>query len=209
MKMENIKKLEEYKYLIPKQDGMRVPGILYISEKLLSKAIADNAPLQVMNVAKLPGIVKHSLAMPDVHWGYGAPIGGVGAFDYESGVIVPGFVGYDINCLTGETKILHKYGYYLPIENFEGKWEELICFNKEKKSKEEAKIIRFIKRKNDGDIYFIKTEAGYEIKATEEHPFWTEKGKKEVKNLKIGDFVVVFPFKGVPYEEPPDETILD
>ncbi|RKY31053.1 MAG: RNA-splicing ligase RtcB [Candidatus Omnitrophota bacterium] len=209
MKMENIKKLEEYKYLIPKQDGMRVPGILYISEKLLSKAIADNAPLQVMNVAKLPGIVKYSLAMPDVHWGYGAPIGGVGAFDYESGVIVPGFVGYDINCLTGETKILHKYGYYLPIENFEGKWEELICFNKEKKSKEEAKIIRFIKRKNDGDIYFIKTEAGYEIKATEEHPFWTEKGKKEVKNLKIGDFVVVFPFKGVPYEEPPDETILD
>jgi len=204
-----IKKVNDYKWIIEKREGMRVPGVLYISEKLLKKAISDNAPLQVMNVAKLPGIVKYSLAMPDVHWGYGAPIGGVGGFDAESGVIVPGFVGYDINCLTGETKILHKHGYYLPIENCEGKWEELVCFNKEKKLKEDAEVIRFIKRKIDGYIYFIKTESGYEIKATEEHPFWTEKGKKEVKDLKIGDFVVVFPFRGVPYENPSDETILD
>ncbi len=93
-----IEKVNDFKYLIPKTEGMRVPGILYISEKLLDKVISDNAVSQVMNVAKLRGITGYSLAMPDVHWGYGAPIGGVGAFDAESGVIVPGFVGYDINC---------------------------------------------------------------------------------------------------------------
>ncbi|MCM8829445.1 MAG: RtcB family protein [Candidatus Omnitrophica bacterium] len=98
MELKEIEKISEYKWLIPKKEDMRVPGVLYISEKLLNKALSDNAPLQVMNVSKLRGIVKYSLAMPDVHWGYGAPIGGVGGFDAESGVIVPGFVGYDINC---------------------------------------------------------------------------------------------------------------
>lgn len=94
----DIKKVNDYKWIIPKKEGMRVDGVIYISEKLLKKAIEDNAIQQIVNVAKLPGIVKYSLAMPDVHWGYGAPIGGVGAFDIESGVIVPGFVGYDVNC---------------------------------------------------------------------------------------------------------------
>ncbi|HOL21338.1 MAG TPA: RtcB family protein [bacterium] len=98
MELKDIEKVSEYKWLIPRKEDMRVPGVLYISEKLLDKALSDNAPLQVINVAKLRGILKYSLAMPDVHWGYGAPIGGVGAFDAEKGVIVPGFVGYDINC---------------------------------------------------------------------------------------------------------------
>jgi len=93
-----IEKISDYKYIIPREEDMRVAGIIYISEKLLPKVISDNAHLQVMNIAKLRGITKYSLAMPDVHWGYGAPIGGVGAFDAESGVIVPGFVGFDINC---------------------------------------------------------------------------------------------------------------
>ncbi len=93
-----IEKIDDYQYIIPKVEDMRVPGILYISEKLLSKAISDNATSQVINIAKLRGITKYSLAMPDIHFGYGAPIGGVGAFDEKSGVIVPGFVGFDINC---------------------------------------------------------------------------------------------------------------
>ncbi len=93
-----IEKINDFKYIIPRSEGMRVPGILYISEKLLDNVLSDNAVSQVANVAKLRGITSYSLAMPDVHWGYGAPIGGVGAFDAESGVIIPGFVGYDINC---------------------------------------------------------------------------------------------------------------
>lgn len=77
---------------------MRVPGIIYTSEKLLERMGSDESPRQVANVAYLPGIVKYSLAMPDVHWGYGFPIGGVAAFDPQDGIISPGGVGYDINC---------------------------------------------------------------------------------------------------------------
>jgi tRNA-splicing ligase RtcB len=77
---------------------MNVPGIIYSSERLIKEMGADESPKQVANVAHLPGIVKYSLAMPDMHWGYGFPIGGVAAFDLRDGIISPGGVGYDINC---------------------------------------------------------------------------------------------------------------
>ncbi|NQU11350.1 RtcB family protein [bacterium] len=78
---------------------MRVPGRIYASEPMLKHVIGDNALEQVANVAHLPGIQKYSLAMPDIHWGYGFPIGGCCATDPEAGgVISPGGVGYDINC---------------------------------------------------------------------------------------------------------------
>ena len=78
--------------------NMNVPGIIYASEKMISKILMDKSPIQVANVATLPGILKASMAMPDIHWGYGFPIGGVAAFDVDKGVISPGGVGYDINC---------------------------------------------------------------------------------------------------------------
>ena len=77
---------------------MRVPGIVYASERLFRGMGADEGPKQVANVAHLPGIVTASLAMPDMHWGYGFPIGGVAAFDMDEGIVSPGGVGYDINC---------------------------------------------------------------------------------------------------------------
>jgi tRNA-splicing ligase RtcB (3'-phosphate/5'-hydroxy nucleic acid ligase) len=77
---------------------MRVPGIVFADERLMSTIRADQALQQVANVACLPGIVRASLAMPDIHWGYGFPIGGVAAFDPDDGVVSPGGVGYDINC---------------------------------------------------------------------------------------------------------------
>lgn len=77
---------------------MHVPGIIYASDKLMKAMGKDESPKQVANVAQLPGIVKHSLAMPDMHWGYGFPIGGVAAFDINGGIVSPGGVGYDINC---------------------------------------------------------------------------------------------------------------
>jgi tRNA-splicing ligase RtcB len=79
--------------------GMRVPGIIYSSETMINDVMHDNAPEQVANAAHLPGIVEASMAMPDIHWGYGLPIGGVVATDIDNGgVITPGGVGYDINC---------------------------------------------------------------------------------------------------------------
>lgn len=98
-KMElEFEKINDYKWRIPKQGGMNVDGIIYADEKMIKTIQSDQSPEQVANVAHLPGIVKNSLAMPDIHWGYGFPIGGVAAFDMDEGVISPGGVGYDINC---------------------------------------------------------------------------------------------------------------
>ncbi len=96
----SLEKVDEYRWRIPTsyKPGMRVPGLIYADERLLEHIKEDMAPEQVVNVAHLPGIVKYSLSMPDIHWGYGFPIGGVAGFDVKTGVISPGGVGYDINC---------------------------------------------------------------------------------------------------------------
>lgn len=87
-----------YRIIRKGRADMRTDGVMFLNEALLEKVEADASPQQVANVATLPGIVGNSLAMPDMHWGYGFPIGGVAAFDVEEGVISPGGVGYDINC---------------------------------------------------------------------------------------------------------------
>jgi tRNA-splicing ligase RtcB (3'-phosphate/5'-hydroxy nucleic acid ligase) len=96
--MSELKRLDDCRWMIPQTGNMRVPGIIYSSERLIREMGSDESPKQVANVAHLPGIVKYSLAMPDMHWGYGFPIGGVAAFGLKDGVISPGGVGYDINC---------------------------------------------------------------------------------------------------------------
>jgi len=93
-----LEKLDENRWLLPQTGAMRVPGIIYANEKIYQLLKSDESAKQVAHVAHLPGIVKFSLAMPDVHWGYGFPIGGVAAFELDSGIISPGGVGYDINC---------------------------------------------------------------------------------------------------------------
>jgi tRNA-splicing ligase RtcB len=92
-------KIRDNVWEIPVSGNMNVPGRVYISEEMISNNLKTGDALkQVMNVAHLPGIEKYSLAMPDIHWGYGFPIGGVAATNLEEGVISPGGVGYDINC---------------------------------------------------------------------------------------------------------------
>ena len=95
-----LKRIDDCRWEIPRdyKDGMRVPGLIYASEEMVHQIREEQAPEQVANVAFLPGIVGRSLAMPDIHWGYGFPIGGVAATRVEDGVISPGGVGYDINC---------------------------------------------------------------------------------------------------------------
>ena len=96
-----LEKVDEYHWSIPASydPGMRVPGLIFADEHLLKDIKEDQALQQVANVAHLPGIVKASMAMPDIHWGYGFPIGGVAAMDpNEGGVISPGGIGFDINC---------------------------------------------------------------------------------------------------------------
>lgn len=94
-----LEKMNDFVWSIPTyKPGMRVPGRVFASEKLLEKIQSDRTLQQCVNVAHLPGIYKYAITLPDGHEGYGFPIGGVAATDYDEGVISPGGVGYDINC---------------------------------------------------------------------------------------------------------------
>ena len=95
-----LEKIDDYRWRMPKsyKTGMRVPGIIYTDEDMLKHILKEQTLEQVANVAFLPGIVDYSLAMPDIHWGYGFPIGGVAATRVDDGVVSPGGVGFDINC---------------------------------------------------------------------------------------------------------------
>ncbi|HNS83412.1 MAG TPA: RtcB family protein, partial [Methanolinea sp.] len=97
--LPGIQRVREFEWQVPVGyvPGMRVPGVFFLSETLAG-TLEEGAVQQLANVATMPGIVARSLAMPDIHWGYGFPIGGVAAFSLDEGVISPGGVGFDINC---------------------------------------------------------------------------------------------------------------
>lgn len=100
MKIEDFEQINEYLWQIPKtyRDDMRVPARVYASRELLEDAVDDKSFDQLINTTTLPGIVGYAIAMPDVHQGYGFPVGGVAATDVDEGIISPGAIGYDINC---------------------------------------------------------------------------------------------------------------
>src|SRR6266699_5925872 len=95
-----LQRVDANRWRIPRQynEAMHVPGMIYADDELIAQIQEDNALHQVANVATLPGIVGYSLAMPDIHWGYGFPVGGVAATGAENGVVSPGGIGFDINC---------------------------------------------------------------------------------------------------------------
>ena len=96
--LDKLRRIDDTKIEIPSdyKEGMRVNGVIYVDE-VLERELESQSVDQVANVATLPGIVKASMAMPDVHAGYGFSIGGVAAFDLKEGIVSPGGVGYDIN----------------------------------------------------------------------------------------------------------------
>jgi tRNA-splicing ligase RtcB len=100
MRKQDLQRLDEFLWEIPRayRGDMRVPGRVYTTERMLEQIVSDRSLEQLVNVATLPGIQKYAIAMPDVHEGYGFPIGGVAAVDAVDGVISPGGIGYDINC---------------------------------------------------------------------------------------------------------------
>jgi len=93
----DIEKQDEWRWIIPKTGKMNVEGLVYANEEMMADIRKDQSLQQVINVAALPGIRGRSMAMPDIHRGYGFPIGGVAGFDTSEGVVSPGGVGYDIN----------------------------------------------------------------------------------------------------------------
>lgn len=98
MTTPDLIQVSEYVWELPAVGGMRVPGRVYADRELIQEVRDDQSLVQVANVAHLPGILRYSMAMPDIHFGYGFPIGGVAAFSVEEGIVSPGGVGYDINC---------------------------------------------------------------------------------------------------------------
>ncbi len=206
-----IRQLNEYLWEIPKEGGMRVPARIYATKRMMDDIRSDNAPQQAANVAHLPGIVKASLAMPDIHWGYGFPIGGVAAFDLDEGVISPGGVGYDINCLAGTTPVLHAHGYTRPIAEMASTWREarLLCQDFAARRSDDTPVVRYLKLRPSRTVYRVTTEDGAEVLATGDHPFWTPAGMIPLENLRPGDPVARYPFEGVPYEPPGDRVLVD
>ncbi len=93
-----IERIGRVKWKIPREGRMRVDAIFYANDRILPKIQEDKSLEQLVNVASLPEIVGNTIGMPDIHWGYGMPVGGVAAFDAEEGIVSPGAVGYDINC---------------------------------------------------------------------------------------------------------------
>lgn len=111
MEKKDLKRISDYIWEIPKsyRNDMRVPARVFVNEKLLGDLFRDRSLEQLVNVATLPGIQNWALAMPDMHEGYGFPIGGVAAFDTKNGVISPGGIGYDINCGVRLLKSPYRY----------------------------------------------------------------------------------------------------
>ncbi|MDQ3943243.1 MAG: RtcB family protein, partial [Actinomycetota bacterium] len=207
----NFERLGRYKYRIPREGKMEVDAAFYASGKILADLEAENyASLQQLrNVATLPGIVEPALTMPDIHWGYGFPIGGVAAFDPEKGgVVSPGGVGFDINCLPPGTRILHADGYTHPIEELAGESDPVLCGWRLGRRPEPAPAAFLMSREADS-LLRLSTRAGFSLRATPDHPVYTPLGMRPLQDLLPGDRVAVHPFQGVPYERPTGRVILD
>jgi tRNA-splicing ligase RtcB (3'-phosphate/5'-hydroxy nucleic acid ligase) len=174
-KTMNFERLGQYRYRIPREGKMRVDAVFYASEKILDDLVAeDYASLrQLQNVATLPGIVEPALTMPDIHWGYGFPIGGVAAFDpHKGGVVSPGGVGFDINCLPPGMRVLHADGYTRPIEALAGERDPVLCGWRLGQRPEPAPVALLLSREADR-LLRLTTRAGFSLLATPDHPVYT------------------------------------
>ena len=211
-----LNKIDDFRFEIPStykgKDNnlqMKTSALIYASENMIPHLRQDNAPEQAANMTMLPGIVGKAMAMPDIHWGYGFPIGGVAATDAENGVISPGGVGFDINCLHGDALVLHEHGYRMKIKDFEKTWEHdrIKCANFGEKIKN-TDINAYMQFETKKKIYEVLTESGEKIIATEDHPFYTPNGMVPLKDIQDPGMIAVYPFEGVEYSKPSEESIV-
>ena len=207
-----LRKLDDFRWEIPKdyKPGMRVPGLVFADEAMMQSIAEDQALEQVANVACLPGIVDHALAMPDIHWGYGFPVGGVAATRLTDGVVSPGGIGYDINCLPGESRILLAEGAWVALADVVASEARAPLAVTDLASGESSvgRVTHAITRVQPADPVRIRTAAGDELLATSDHPLWTPAGMTEASELRSGDLVAVHPFTGQPYERPEHRLLV-
>ncbi|RDD52891.1 MAG: RNA-splicing ligase RtcB, partial [Candidatus Korarchaeota archaeon NZ13-K] len=197
-----LRKLDEVRWELPKsyKPGMRVPGLVFATEKLV-KQIEARALEQLANVAMLPGIYKYSIAMPDIHEGYGFPIGGVAAFDAHEGIVSPGGVGYDINCLSPDSEVLTEHGFRMRISDLPRRPQGLRVYDVEEGHNDHSDLLFVAVRDAEGEAIRLITETGRSLEGSEDHPIMTPDGYRPMGELREGDAILVYPFDGVEYEE--------
>lgn len=203
------KKINDYTYIVEKQEGMNVPVKIFADEILMKKMLDDQCICQGVHVATLPGIKGFSIMMPDAHQGYGFSIGGVAAIDAENGCISPGGVGFDINCTHPDARTSLQYGTWLSIKELEQHWDALnLAFADKNNGIKNTNLAAFMKRPHVGNLFEIKLATGNSIKVTGEHPICTKEGMKKAEAITVADDILVHPFRGVKYEEPSNEVIV-
>jgi tRNA-splicing ligase RtcB len=203
-----LHRVRDYVWEIPQdhEEGMRVPARVLASEALLEEISDDKTLQQLKNTTHLPGIERYALCMPDGHQGYGFPVGGVAGIDAEDGVISPGAVGYDINCLTGESDVRLSFGRKLPIEDLEERFEDerVVVADGDRTTSE----VQLFTKSEGRAVYNVETDTGRTLRATGDHPFRTPEGMVEVDDLTEEDEVLVHPLEGIEHEEPDGFTVL-
>ncbi|MCI0339928.1 MAG: RtcB family protein [Planctomycetales bacterium] len=206
-----LEKVDEFRWRIPVHGGMRVPGMVYADERLMAAIRQDQSLQQVANVAHLPGIVSASIAMPDIHWGYGFSIGGVAAVDVDEGVVSPGGIGYDINCLSGDSWVLFPEGFTRPIREIveEGGRQPVTLFDRRCRDCAAAPVVAGLAQRPRRPVREIQTAGTRSLVATTDHPLLTPNGMRSAGKLRPGDRVAVLPFEGVPYEDPGHRVLVD
>ncbi|MDA4135763.1 MAG: RtcB family protein [Thaumarchaeota archaeon] len=185
---------------------MNVPARIYATKKLL-EGMDQGVFEQVTNVAALPGIERYSYAMADAHWGYGFPIGGVAAFDPEKGVISPGGIGFDINCLHPDARVLDANGAWHKIEDL-GRGRYVMSLDFASKKAVSAGTLLFMRRREEGSLIRIRTDLNNEIKVTKDHPVLTARGMVLAGALTQTDSIVITGFSGVEFASAAHEPIV-
>ncbi|MCX6778305.1 MAG: RtcB family protein, partial [Candidatus Micrarchaeota archaeon] len=176
----------------------------------------DRSFSQATNVAKLPGIVRSSFIMPDGHEGYGFPIGGVAAFDPEDkGIVSPGGVGYDINCIGAGSRVMTEFGFAMPIEKFAEMFRSfdvsgnyfVSMFGSAMMVRSlvggklaDARPIAFLSKKADRRMLRLATRCGKTLVCSEDHPVMTRGGMREAGKLGVGEEIGISLFEGVEFE---------
>ncbi|MGB9635473.1 MAG: RtcB family protein, partial [Candidatus Micrarchaeia archaeon] len=205
----DIKKVSDYVWMIDRKEDMNVPAVIYASEHMLGTMKKDRTIEQLINVSTLPGIVRAAYLMPDGHEGYGFPIGGVAAFREDDGIVSPGGVGYDINCILPGTRILSSFGFFRPIEAYSEYFSEVVqsggtvLLSGSRELMVGLKTGRatfFMHKEFEGQVYNIETLSGT-VGVTPDHPIITPTGNKLPTDLTEGDLVLTYPFEGVEYEQ--------
>lgn len=206
--MSDLKKRNDFVWEIEKDEsqGMNVPVRIYANEEIAHAMQSDRTLRQATNAAALPKIVKHMLVMPDGHEGYGFPVGGVAAFDSDDGIISPGAIGFDINCLHPDTKIYDDNQTWKKISKVvEGdKVNTLDLYNNQNM---ESNVVLALSREKS-KLLEVRTACGKILLTTGDHKILTHRGMIKACDLNNNDQIVVTGFEGLEYTEPVEDIIV-